>query len=58
MLRARLLGLHARAHLDHGNDDEATTQAMDALGLAQKLDLSWLVADTTATLAKHRGALR
>ena len=52
VLRARLLGLDALALLNHDDDDEATAQAMDALGLAQKLDLSWLVADTTATLAK------
>ncbi len=50
-LRARLLGLHARALLQHGNVEEASEQAMESLHLAQKLDLSWLVADTTTTLA-------
>ena len=50
-LRARLLALHARAHAQHGHDDEATRHAMEALGLAQKLDLAWLVADATTTLA-------
>jgi DNA-binding CsgD family transcriptional regulator/tetratricopeptide (TPR) repeat protein len=50
-LRARLLGLHARALLAHGHVDEASEQAMESLGLAQKLDLSWLVADTVTTLA-------
>ncbi len=51
-LRARLLDLNARAHLNHGHADAATQQAMEALGIAQKLDLSWLVAHSTATLAK------
>jgi DNA-binding CsgD family transcriptional regulator/tetratricopeptide (TPR) repeat protein len=50
-LRARLLGMHARAHLFHGNDDVAARQAMEALGLAQKLDMASLVADVTTTLA-------
>ena len=51
-LRGRLLDLNARAHLGHGQAEAATTQAMEALGIAQKLDLSWLVAHSTATLAK------
>ena len=50
-LRARVLGLHARALLQHGHFEEASEQAMESLHLAQKLDLSWLVADTTTTLA-------
>ena len=49
--RARLLAVHARAHLYHGHDDAAAQQAMEALGLAQKLDLPSLVADVTTTLA-------
>ncbi len=49
--RARLLSLHARAHLFHGLDEAAAQQAMEALGLAQKLDLPSLVADVTTTLA-------
>jgi len=50
-MRARVLSLHARAHLFHGLDDMAAQQAMEALGLAQKLDLTSLVADVTTTLA-------
>ncbi len=50
-LRARLLGMHARAHLFHGQDDDAARQGMEALGLAQKLDMASLVADVTTTLA-------
>src|SRR6478672_1876140 len=50
-IRARLLGLHARAHLFHGLDELAAQQAMEALGLAQKLELTSLVADVTTTLA-------
>ena len=50
-LRARLLSLHARAQLWHGHDEDAAQQAMEALGLAQKLDLPSVVADVTTTLA-------
>ncbi|CAN5280744.1 helix-turn-helix transcriptional regulator [soil metagenome] len=50
-LRAQLLGVHARAHAYQGNDDDAARYAMQALGIAQKLDLSSLVADATTTLA-------
>ena len=50
-MRARLLSLHARAHLYHGLDEVAAQQAMEALGLAQKLDMPSLVADVTTTLA-------
>ena len=32
-MRARVLSLHARAHLFHGLDDMAAQQAMEALGL-------------------------
>ena len=49
--RARVLSLHARAQLWHGHDEDAAQQAMEALGLAQKLDLPSLVADVTTTLA-------
>ena len=49
--RARLLSLHARAHLFHGLDEMAAQQAMEALAVAQKLDLTSLVADVTTTLA-------
>jgi len=51
-LRAKALSLHARAHLFHGRDDDATELAMEALGLAQKLDMASLVADVTTTLAR------
>jgi len=50
-LRGRLLALHARAHTVHAHDDEAAKHAMEALGLAQKLDLPTVVADVTTTLA-------
>ena len=50
-LRGRLLALHARAHTLHAQDDEAAKHAMEALGLAQKLDLPRLGADATTTLA-------
>ena len=49
--RARVLSLHARAQLWHGHDEDAAQQAMEALGLAQKLDLPSVVADVTTTLA-------
>ena len=51
-LRAKLLGLHARAQARKGNDEDAAKYAMQALGLAEKLDLSSLVADATTTLAQ------
>ncbi len=50
-LRAKLLSVHARANADRGRDDEGARGAMEALALAQKLDLSFLVADATTTLA-------
>ncbi len=50
-LRARLLSLHARGLARHGHDDDAARQAMEALGIAQKLDLAPVVADVTTTLA-------
>ena len=50
-MRARLLSLHARAHLYHGLDEVAAQQAMEALGLAQKLDMPSLVADVTTSAA-------
>ncbi|MGZ8743111.1 MAG: helix-turn-helix transcriptional regulator [Nocardioides sp.] len=51
-LRAKLLGLHARAQASEGNDEAATRFALQALGLAEKLDMSSLVADATTTLAQ------
>ena len=50
-LRIRLLALHARALTDRGRDDEATRFALEALTLAQRLDLPAVVADATTTLA-------
>lgn len=50
-LRARVLGLHARANVDHGRDEAAGVHAAQALGLAHQLDLAALVADATMTLA-------
>ena len=50
-LRARLLGLHARAATQAGREEAAGASAVQALGLAQQLDLPWLIADTTTTLA-------
>ena len=51
-LRAAVLAAHARACAERGREEEATRAAMEALGLAQKLDLPHLVADTTTTLAR------
>jgi DNA-binding CsgD family transcriptional regulator/tetratricopeptide (TPR) repeat protein len=50
-LRARLLAVHARACVSQGLDEEAARMAMEALTVAQKLDLSMVVADATTTLA-------
>jgi DNA-binding NarL/FixJ family response regulator len=49
--RARLLGVHALANAAFGHDDLAAGFAMEALSLAQKLDLASVVADATTTLA-------
>ncbi len=50
-VRVRLLALHARALTDGMRDEEATRFALEALSLAQKLDLPSLMADATTTLA-------
>jgi DNA-binding NarL/FixJ family response regulator/tetratricopeptide (TPR) repeat protein len=50
-LRAKLLGVHARAQAEWGHDEAAARAAMEAMTLAQKLDLSVVVADATTTLA-------
>jgi DNA-binding NarL/FixJ family response regulator len=50
-MRARLLALHARALTERSRDEEATRYALEALALAQKLDLPSLMADATTTLA-------
>jgi DNA-binding NarL/FixJ family response regulator len=50
-MRVRLLALHARALTDRMRDEDATRFALEALALAQKLDLPSLMADATTTLA-------
>jgi DNA-binding NarL/FixJ family response regulator len=50
-LRARALSVHARTNADEGREDEAARFAMEALSLAQRLDLPRLVAEATTTLA-------
>ena len=50
-LRARALSVHARTNADEGNEEEAARFAMEALSLAQRLDLPRLVAEATTTLA-------
>ncbi len=50
-VRARLLGLHARANTQQGRDDAAAQYAAEALALARGLGLAGLVADATTTLA-------
>jgi predicted ATPase/DNA-binding CsgD family transcriptional regulator len=50
-LRARLLDLHARSLAEHGKYEEAARYASEAVALAQKLDISSLVADATTTVA-------
>jgi DNA-binding CsgD family transcriptional regulator len=50
-LRAQVLSVHARSYVWHGRDEDAARMAMEALGIAQKLDLPSVVADVTTTLA-------
>jgi DNA-binding CsgD family transcriptional regulator/tetratricopeptide (TPR) repeat protein len=50
-LRARAMSVHARTNADEGNEEEAARYAMEALSLAQRLDLPRLVAEATTTLA-------
>ena len=50
-MRARLLGLHARARWPTGRDDEATSWPWRRSSSRQKLDLPAVVADATTTLA-------
>ncbi|MGZ4436844.1 MAG: helix-turn-helix transcriptional regulator [Nocardioidaceae bacterium] len=50
-LRARALGVAARAHAERGRDEQAARLATESLALAQKLDLPPVVADATTTLA-------
>jgi DNA-binding NarL/FixJ family response regulator len=50
-LRARLLGVHARALVHEGREAEAVAVASESLALAQKLNLPAVVADATVTLA-------
>lgn len=50
-LRARALAGHARVLAAHGRYDEAQVAGMDALALAERLDLNELVADAITTLS-------
>ncbi len=50
-LRAKLLGVHARANAEWGRDEQAVRFAAEALSLAQELDLPSLAADASTTLA-------
>ena len=52
-LRARLLGVHARAHLANGGSDDERRAVRHPRRSAwpSKLDLPMLVADATTTLA-------
>ncbi len=50
-LLAKVLSAHARANAEEGREDEAARHAMEALSLAQRLDLPRLVAEATTTLA-------
>lgn len=51
-LRAKLLGVHARAFAEHGRDQEAARWAMEAVALGEQLDMPRVVADATTTLAR------
>ncbi len=50
-LRARALSVHARASVVEGDEEAGARFAMEALSLAQRLDLPRLVAEATTTLA-------
>ncbi len=50
-LRARALAAHARILASRGRYDEAHTVAMDALALAEQLDLNELASDAITTLS-------
>ncbi|MGH3445585.1 MAG: ATP-binding protein, partial [Nocardioidaceae bacterium] len=50
-LRAEVLAAHARSHVDLGRDEEAAGFAVEAMTIAQKLDLPSVAADATTTLA-------
>lgn len=50
-LRTRVLATHARVLAGMGRYDEAQAVGMEALGLAERLDLSELVADVITTLS-------
>jgi DNA-binding CsgD family transcriptional regulator/tetratricopeptide (TPR) repeat protein len=50
-MRAKALSIHARAHIMEGHEEDAARFAMEALSLAQKLDLSRIVAESATTLA-------
>ncbi|HET7386014.1 MAG TPA: AAA family ATPase [Nocardioidaceae bacterium] len=50
-LRAEVLAAHARSHAYLGRDDEAAGFAVEAMTIAQKLDLPSVTSDATTTLA-------
>jgi DNA-binding CsgD family transcriptional regulator len=52
VLRARLLGLHARANAERQRVDEATRWAGEAVELGQQLGASRVVLDAATTLAR------
>ncbi len=51
-VRARLLGLHARASSNRQRDDDALRWAGEALALGRQLDLPTVVADAATTLSR------
>ncbi len=50
-LRAKVLAIHARLLADNGKYDEAQSVGLDALAIAERLDLHELVADIVTTLS-------
>ena len=51
-LRAKVLGVHARANADRGRDDESARWAQEARALGEELGMPRLIADATTTLAE------
>ena len=50
-LRARVLSVHARILSNHGRYEEAQTYGLEALGLAERLDLPELASEAVTTLS-------
>ncbi|MCW2793969.1 MAG: regulatory protein LuxR, partial [Nocardioides sp.] len=50
-LRAKVLGIHARALMSMGRYDEAQSVGLDALEVAERLDLNELASDAVTTLS-------